>query len=546
MSGEKLRTTEVAGVPVLWMPGGGKLRASLWFRAGVADETLPTRGWLQLLAHLAAPAKGQISLLHTRFDIEGEPDEVAASLRALCQWLATPDLSNLEPAIEALHDESASEDPRTVVGNHLRWRYGARGPGLAGLHEFGCHTAAAERLHELAGWAFARGNAALALSGPPPAGLELPLRPGPRVPTAPAHPMDQPLPGGFVGQKNVISLSGTVARSPAAEALVRALKRGLQGLRDESDPGDSAWASYELVDGDHAMLTAGTGVGSEDLQLALHESTALVRRLRDQGPDPAELRDDLAERIQRYGSQPADQWLPSEGARDLLLGRPVAASIDALAAETDAVTVEAVQREALEFWKNLLVSVDQETRSGPELSWTYGPPASGRTATGATFQPTGSPVAKDVLTVGPTATRLETPDRAITAWYDELAGVLAYPDGGRQLVRLDSYVVMVEPTLWRDGRQAVAIIDSSVPPWLRIPLPERSPEEIPKDPVTRIDKLRYWTNRPVVFAPLLIVLLMAVILFALQEETGKWGVWLIPILLGGGVVGYLRHRRQRS
>jgi hypothetical protein len=301
-----------------------------------------------------------------------------------------------------------------------------------------------------------------------------------------------------------------------------------------------------VVDGDHAMLTAGMGVGSEDLQLALHESTAVVRRLRDQGLDPAELRADLAERIQGYNSQPADQWLPSEGARDLLLGRPVTASVDALAAETDAVTVAAVQGEALKFWRNLLVSVDPDTRATPELTWLFNPPASGRSATGVSFQPTGSPVTTGLLTVGPAALRLQRGDRDITAWYDELAGLLAYPDGGRQLIRLDGYSVRVEPTLWRDSQQAIAIIDSSVPPWLRIPLPERTPDEIPKDPATRTDKLRHWANRPLVFAPLLILVLVAVILFASQEEAGVWGAWLIPVLLGGGLIGYLGYRRQRS
>ncbi|MFK4084868.1 hypothetical protein ACI2LF_12200 [Kribbella sp. NPDC020789] len=72
MSGEKLRATEVDGVPVYWLPGPGVLRAGLWFRARMVDERLPTHGWLHLLEHLAlhgrhsirTPVNGHVSLLH--------------------------------------------------------------------------------------------------------------------------------------------------------------------------------------------------------------------------------------------------------------------------------------------------------------------------------------------------------------------------------------------------------------------------------------------------------------------------------------------------
>jgi hypothetical protein len=293
------------------------------------------------------------------------------------------------------------------------------------------------------------------------------------------------------------------------------------------------------------MLTAGMDVSPEVLPVLLRESTAVVRRLRDQGPDPEELRDDLAARIREYSSTPANQWLPHEGARDLLLGRPVTTSVDALAAEHDAVTVTAVQREALGFWKNLLVSVDPSVVAEPELTWLNAPLDSGPTPAGVSFQSTGSPVTKAALTIGPAATTLQREDRGLTLRYAELAGLLVHADGGRQLIHLDGYSMKIEPTLWRDGRQAVALIDSFVPPWLRIPLPERSPDEVPKDPFSRIDRLRHWTSRPLVFAPLLIVTTAAVVLFAAQEETGRWGAWLIPIILSGGVAGYLLHRRRR-
>ena len=103
MRGE-LRATEVDGVPVYWVPGERRMRASLWFRAGLADESLPTRGWLHLLEHLAlhgrdslrAPINGHVSMLHTSFDVEGDPDDIAAFPQHVCRWLTAPDFSDLE------------------------------------------------------------------------------------------------------------------------------------------------------------------------------------------------------------------------------------------------------------------------------------------------------------------------------------------------------------------------------------------------------------------------------------------------------------------
>jgi hypothetical protein len=316
-SGMKLRSTEVDGVPVHWAPGQGRLRASLLFRAGMVDETLPTRGWLHLLEHLAlhgrdsirTPVNGHVSLLHTSFDVEGEPEDVVAYLRDVCRWVSAPDLSELEHERRVLRAESAGRGFGDVAA-HLLWRYGARGPGLAGDDEFGLYTADEDRLREFAGRVFAQGNAVLALSGPLPAGLELPLPPGPRVPAPVAQPCDQPQQAGIAGRPNKFALSGTVDRSYAATALQRALERDLQrGLRHAWGVGYSAWSSYEMVDADHAIVTAGMDIVPEAVGVVVGEATAVVRRLRDRGPDPTELRDDLDQHIRRMNEEPAERWL---------------------------------------------------------------------------------------------------------------------------------------------------------------------------------------------------------------------------------------------
>ncbi|MFC9690713.1 hypothetical protein ACFTSF_19340 [Kribbella sp. NPDC056951] len=553
MSGEKLRLAEVDGVPVYWLPGPGTLQASLWFRAGMVDEQLPAHGWLHLLEHLAlhgrhsirTPVNGHVSLLHTSFDVEGEPDEVVAHLRDLCRWLSEPVFSDLDHERRVLRAES-SRRGGNPVGSHLLWRYGARGAGLAEYDEFGLYTAEPEGLRELAARAYAQGNAVLALSGPPPAGLELPLRPGPRMIPARSVQCDQPLPGGFAGRPAAIALSGTAARSTAAGAMLRAFERGLQGgLRHDSGVGYSAWSSYELVDADRAMLTVGMDVIPEALRSAVSESIAVLRRLRDRGPDPVELRDDLAAQIRQFGTRPAHQWLPILAARDALLGTPVTNSVEELAAETDAVTVAQVRGVAVSVWRDLLVSVDPDGGGDPQLTWLGSPPDVVKPLDGRRFRPI-HPESKGALTVGTTGVHREAADGRVSAAYNDIAGMVRYPDGGRQLIRHDGYQVQVEPTLWHHGSQAVALLDSAVPSALHIRLPERPKDQIPHVKVRRIDKVRYWLDQPVVWVPFVVLLILAVVLTVAPDEIASLAKRAIPIGLAIGAVTFFRQLRSKK
>ncbi|MEV0284217.1 hypothetical protein AB0H36_08880 [Kribbella sp. NPDC050820] len=548
--GGELRVTEVDGVPVYWVPGEKQMRAGLWFRMGMADETLPTHGWLHLLEHLAlhgrdtirTPVNGHVGMLHTSFDVEGEPEDIAAFLEQTCRWLSDPDFTDLEHEQRVLRAEGATRGGG-AVGTHLLWRYGAQGPGLAAYDEFGLYTADADRLRALAADIYTRGNAVLALTGPPPAGLRLPLNDGTHWPVSRATPCDQPMPGGFPGPEGSVALSGVVPRSTAAATLTRALRRGLEGgFRHGAGVGYSGWSSYELVDGDHAMVSAGMDILPEALANVVSETTIVLRRLRDHGPDPTELRDDLDQELRRIKAEPAENWLPYLAARDVLLGRPPT-DRDQLAAEVDAVTVDDVRQAARAMWSSLLVSVDPAGGRDPQLTWHGGPPWA-RAPLGQEFKHIGSPVAKAMLTVGRSGAHVDTTTNRISASYDELAAVVAYPDGGRMLIRRDGYQLPIEPALWKDGQQAVATVDAAVPAALRVPMPAREPDAIPQSSVTRRDKAAYWLKRPELWV---LTVLVAVIVVALATGLSFDDVVepaVVPILLVGAVVAYREHRKR--
>jgi zinc protease len=226
-----------------------------------------------------------------------------------------------------------------------------------------------------------------------------------------------------------------------------------------------------------------------------------------------------------------------------LLGRPAPASADEVAAQIDATTVEGVQRAAYDLWTDLLVSVDPDGAGDPQLAWLGAAPAPAGKPSGRQFRSIDSPESNDLLFVSETEARLQTATGPSAARYDELAGVLAFEDGGRRLVRQDGFQVPVEPTLWRKGPEAVALVDAALPEGLRIPLPARSPEEIPWKRVRRIDNFRNWVQSPKVWVPALYVCVALPVIVALSLPTFITKVLVVGSALG--VINFVRQQRGR-
>jgi hypothetical protein len=88
------------------------------------------------------------------------------------------------------------------------------------------------------------------------------------------------------------------------------------------------------------------------------------------------------------------------------------------------------------------------------------------------------------LVVGGRGVSLKVGFHAATVMFGDCVGLLVYPDGARVLVGGDGFRVVVEPTL-HDGLSAAIVatsIDAVIPDELHIPMPARSPEQIPARP----------------------------------------------------------------
>src|SRR3954464_5184895 len=94
---------DVDGVPALFSPTSGPMRAGLAFRVGFADEPLPKRGITHLLEHLALhspggadyPYNGATGVEHTFFHMQGSESDIVAFLNSVSASLLEPPMHRL-------------------------------------------------------------------------------------------------------------------------------------------------------------------------------------------------------------------------------------------------------------------------------------------------------------------------------------------------------------------------------------------------------------------------------------------------------------------
>lgn len=537
----------VDGVPV-WHRSNdsGLLRASLLFRWGMADETLPTSGWTHLLEHLAlhgprAPhiqVNGSVGLVQTSFDVAARAEDVVSELGMICARIGRIDTREFDHERRVLAAESEKRGTPSLA-QALLWRYGAQGPGLAGYSEPGLARATPEGLTALARHVFARQNAVLVLDGPVPPGLRLELPDGERRPLPALIPCPQPYPSAYAHFGPEVLLTAEIERSTTAIATARILgRRVTEGLRHERAVAYSPWARYERM-GTRALVSIGTDAATEHVGTAVADLLGAVSAMADQGPTSAEVEEDRAAAHQWQQDPLAAPSAIWSAAEDELFGRePLLPS--ALRAAVDSVDEEAVRAAARQLRSSLMLGVPVGTahavttlpwldnhRDSPEL-----------------FAPTRHTRRRDITTAllerGQEGLRYSEGLTVLEVRYADLAGVLALPDGARRLIRPDGYSVVIEPTLWNHGEQIVADIDRHVPPDRVMPQPARNPEHIPKAPTLWV-WLRAWltTNQN----GLLIIAACLGIVVVLLNVSASWQRILGPaaVLV---LFAWWQHRRE--
>jgi zinc protease len=516
-------TTTDSGVPVLWAPYGGALRAGLLFRVGQADEALPTRGVTHLAEHLALSTVGQphyafngeVGQVSTSFDVMGAPEEVVAHLERVCLALHSlpVDRLGLEKQILEVEDTRRG-DP---LGELRRRRYGLAGYGLAGCAELGLHKVDAALLQGWARQVFTAGNAVLWMSGPPPAGLRLPLPPGPRYAAPAPQPRVHAGPTWYAGRGAGLALTALMARGEALGAASWWLERLLHH-RLRAVHGHSYFTSVEVTPLAHALseltVQADGLPGSGDRLVA--DLLSVLDHAASEG-FPEERLDAWRRTVLTTLAEPtAVLGLLDYNARRLLLAEPVRDTA-ALRADTNAVTPEQVGHVLSQVVTTALLETPADA-AAPGPGWVSYPQPTAAVSTGTAFAPAAHLRVGSRLVMGSEGVMVESGTARRTVLWSDCAAVLRWTSGRRQIAGHTGTILTLDPTQWADGNRITSEVDRIAPADRIVDMPDETDD--PSTTPVRLSGVAATSTGPLV-----------IIIFSVALA----GLMLLSVLGGPGI-----------
>lgn len=473
----------VDGVPVYWIEQPGPMRAVLLFRTGQMDESLPWRGLTHLVEHLVLEdlglehddINGSVAFLHTSFVTRGRPDEVATFVNGIVRAIRQPPLGAVRRNIDILRTEGAGKGA-SPLGEHCRLRFGATGPALVSYAEFGLEGLDPARLTAWAGHVFRRDNAALCLTGPPPAELDLsPLSSGVQ-PAGPApqpqlRPVARPYPAWDYFGSGMVSVSLLMIRNVAGVQAVRALTEGLLvELRERQGVSYTVTSDWEVLGNGVAMATILADCRDENAATVRDTMIAELSRFALQGPAPQVMTSSTRKALRALEDPDAAFPYIVGCALDLLMQRDITPPA-ARRKEIESLQAAQLAAEVVRALPSALWLVPQglgiDDRRFQEVFERSGNAVEGHVLT----RPVGThPTAmQDRLVVGQGGVSIVPANDPLwvrTVSYASCEALLRWPDGVRALFGSDGISIVVHPGGWLNGSWAVSAIDAAVPAHL--------------------------------------------------------------------------------
>ncbi|MCL7972638.1 MAG: hypothetical protein M8872_11465 [marine benthic group bacterium] len=492
----ELHWTEIDRVKTVWADAPPPLRAGLLFRTGRIDETLLTAGHTHLIEHLALPSVGSstqpqngfVGGAATGFLTMGQSDRVVEFLSGVCRALSSPPFDRLDGEKQVLAAEEAAR-PYDFQSRLLTWRFGATGYGQLGMAELGIPRAEPEQLQEYASQRFTRENAVLWLSGPPPANLQLDLPKGEKQPLPPLACVQEEFPCWFVDDDCRGMAVGTIVPRVAASMpfLLIASKRINMQLRTSKAISYAPSVFYDHLTADTAHLVLYADSDSDRREELVDAFAQFFVGLGEVEESEVEMARDLIRDNWTGDLAPpaADRMIDDvqRAAMDWILGRKFE-TVESLAEEALTVSREDVTA----FGRGLEPTAIFALPRGVPLQPCFGDRALaslGAEVQGRVVRSVDAPVNPERLAYGPEGVSVLFPDGShCTVRYSELAAALYYDDGAVALVGHDAATVLIEPTLWRDGRHVCLQIREHVPSHRVVDERSRPADAIPRPMTT--------------------------------------------------------------
>ena len=473
-----MRQAFIDGVPVFVAEGPPPLTAGLVFGVGRRDETFVQGGITHLVEHLTMRAVGRqtvdcnasVDLSTTEFTVSGPSGQVVAFLRAVC--LALSDLPTERLAVEAdvLRTEGGQAAP-PVVGQLLGEFYGLQGAGLASVREPAVRSLTADVVRDWTRTRFTRQNAALWLVGPEAADITLPLADGAPPPRQAQYRTGVATPGWQVlPSEGRVSIGAEVPVRAGMVATIEILR-----LRVEDELRHRRGVAY-AVESDRLAVDESTrfAVVTTDVRAGHEDLAALVlwrelERLAQHGPLPAEIEHERAVVAGHLDDPRSVGDEVRAAAQSRVMGIPMLTS-DEARREAESLTPEQVQESAAVLRDSAVLGVPEPLASAvtglPQLPEWSADVVAGRAFARRRFSgvPKGA-----VLVVGPDGASLVLgSDQRVTVRWADVVGLIRRGPGETLLLGRDGFSVPVASGDWRDGDEALALVEGAVPRELQV------------------------------------------------------------------------------
>ena len=458
----------VGGITTLWTASEGPTTATLMFRVGACDESLPIAGISHFVEHMAIPTanpprdlqhNGQVDATTTSFWATGTHDRVFAHIAEVANALGDLPVGRLETERSVLLAETDGVAPG-AIGSLADDRFGARGHGIIGYPQFGLRCITGDDLRAWAARHFTRQNAVLVVRGELPNAFETNLASGVHMPPPPPEPVSWRVapsesPRGPEGWVATGMLAERTTPAAAANGVVnQRLHARLRGDAGLSYSPTTAWIPLDADTAHFLLLADARDRGSAGAVRDAMDD--VVQELLRDGPTDDELA--LARDIVPDGLSTADvaaHWAHYMAA-DLLFGREPM-SFDDFQQERAALTGNLVTQALATCYDTRIVAIPPDVRRSalPELARSTDNAVSGRD-----YQPQARADRKELtLTAADEGITSHSRSGTFTVRFDECAIALAWRDGRRDLIGDDGTFLPVEVGRLKDGDQLTELID---------------------------------------------------------------------------------------
>jgi zinc protease len=501
----------IGGVTVLRSDSDtGRNAASLVFRVGRFDETLPTAGITHLIEHFTLSSKPRASYKFnaevggrfTAFFMESaDPADTADFIATVCRGLAADHGGALEHGKRMLRTEAMSRGGAGALGACLGERYGATGPGLSAYEEYGLNRLGWPEIEAWRRRWFVAGNAVLWIQGTIPRELRIDLPPG-QAPAATAlRAVDLVLPGVVLAGRGGIGMSLAGPRSDAIAVTLDILQERLtRVLRQEHGLSHGVRGIREDLDGDlsHAWLVA-DAIPEQTAQVG-HSTLTAFESLAEDGGTDGEVEDYVQRLRSAYEAPDGPAMVMHRQAQDILSGRRPRAAAETLMAVGE-VDRKAVSEAAYQLLGQMIVATPQpvpavQSRMPRLPLWS---------ATPITGTRVKAPDSGSSLTVSDQGVMLTAElGHHVTVRSGGVAALFCWNDKKRTLVGTDGFAVQLDPAEWPDGENLVHSIEDRIDPSLIVsidsPGPSRQKQEPPppvavvRPTAVAVEKVTSWPS----------------------------------------------------